>query len=148
MHNETNAFGGVIILPTQDLFRSLSANSGRELMNKLILAAFAIGAAGAANAQSSGTDARGIPVVSAPATAPTGANQTVSVPPGATVTINPNQSSVFTPMAASGEMPACTREVTDHCTQTYEGRGGGKMMSHHRGHGGMMKHGKRRAHRR
>jgi hypothetical protein len=109
-------------------------------MNKFILATLVVGLAGAANAQSTSTDSRGIPVVSAPATAPAGANQSVTVAPGATVTVNPNQSSVFTPMAASGDMPACTKAVTDHCTQTYEGRGSGKMhhgMKHHQ----MMHHG-------
>ena len=105
-------------------------------MYKVILAAATVVAATAAHAQttSTGTDARGIPVVSAPATAPTGANQTVTVPPGATVTVNPNQSSAFTPVAASGDVPACSKTVTDHCTQTYEGRGGRKMMGHHHGH--------------
>ncbi len=115
-------------------------------MNNVILAAVALIAASGANAQSTSTDARGIPVVSAPATAPAGANQAVTIPPGATVTVNPNQSSVFTPMAASGAMPACTRAVTDHCTQTYEGRGGGKMMGHHRGHRGMKHRGMRHPH--
>ena len=112
-------------------------------MNKFILATLALGLAGAANAQSTSTDSRGIPVMSAPATAPTGANQAVTVPPGAMVTVNPNQSSVFTPMAASGEMPPCTKAVTDHCTQTYEGHGGGMMhhgMKHrHKMHHRMMK---------
>ena len=111
-------------------------------MNKLILATLALSLAGAANAQSTATDSRGIPVVSAPATAPAGANQAVTVPPGATVTVNPNQSSVFTPMAASGDMPACTKAVTDHCTQTYEGHGGG-MMHHRKMHHRMMHHGTR-----
>lgn len=102
-------------------------------MNKLIVAALAVTASSVALAQTSAspaTDARGIPVVSAPATAPAGANQTVSVPAGATVTVNPNQSAVFTPVAATGDVPACSKAVTDHCTQTYEGRGGGKAKSH------------------
>ncbi len=113
-------------------------------MNKLILAALALTASGAALAQNSGTpaiDARGIPVVSAPATAPAGANQTVTVPAGATVTVNPDQGAVFTPMTASGDMPACSKSVTDRCMQTYEGHGGGMMMGHHRMMGPhMMKH--------
>lgn len=108
-------------------------------MNRLILASVALVAATAANAQSASTDARGIPVVSAPATPPAGANQVVTVPPGAMVTVNPNQSSVFTPVAASGDMPACTKELTDHCTQTYEGHGGG-MMHHRMMHHRMMHH--------
>ena len=113
-------------------------------MNKLILAALALTASGAALAQNSGTpaiDARGIPVVSAPATAPAGANQSVTVPAGATVTVNPNQGAVFTPMAASGDMPACSKSVTDRCMQTYEGHGGGMMMGHSMmGHDRMMSH--------
>ena len=103
-------------------------------MNKLMVAALALTASTAALAQAGGstaTDARGIPVVSAPATAPAGANQMVTVPAGATVTVNPNQAAVFTPTPASGDMPACSKAVTDRCTQTYEGRGGGKMMAHH-----------------
>ena len=114
-------------------------------MNKFTLIAGAMIAAslaaGSATAQSrggTGTDARGIAVVSAPATAPTGANQALTIPPGATVTVNPNQSSVFTSTAAVGDMPPCTKAVTDHCTQTYEGHGA-KMMAHHKGHRAMHK---------
>lgn len=65
-------------------------------------------------------DARGIPVVSAPASAPAGANQAVSVPAGAQVVPNPNQQQVFATQPAQGEMPPCSRTVTDRCTQTYE----------------------------
>jgi len=104
-------------------------------MNTFLLAAVAVTASSVALAQTSGspaTDARGIAVVSAPAAAPAGANQMVTVPAGATVTVNPNQAAVFAPTAASGDMPACSKSVTDRCTQTYEGRGGGTMM--HRGH--------------
>ena len=105
-------------------------------MNKLIVAALAVTASSSALAQTSGTpasDARGIPVLSAPATPPSGANQMVTVPAGATVTVNPNQSAVFTPVAATGDMPACSKTVTDHCTQTYEGhRMSGKH--HHKRH--------------
>ncbi len=64
-------------------------------------------------------DARGIPVVSETATAPTGANEPFTVPQGAEVVLNPDRQ-VFTPQPAQGEMPPCTREVTDRCTQTYE----------------------------
>jgi hypothetical protein len=66
-------------------------------------------------------DARGIPVVSAEATAPAGTNQPVSIPAGATVVANPNQAQAFAPQPAAGDMPPCSRTVTDHCTQTYEG---------------------------
>ena len=80
----------------------------------------ASGAALAQQAQTPATDARGIPVVSAPATAPAGANAAVEVPAGATVTVSPNQASVFTPQAATGDLPPCSKTVTDRCKQTYE----------------------------
>ena len=66
-------------------------------------------------------DARGIPVVSDPATAPAGTNEPVSVPPGAQVVVNPNQAAAFTPQPATEVAPPCSRTVTDNCTQTYEG---------------------------
>jgi hypothetical protein len=65
-------------------------------------------------------DARGIPVISDPATAPAGANQMVSAAPGSQVVANPNQGQVFASMAATGSYPACSRTVTDHCAQKYE----------------------------
>lgn len=73
----------------------------------------------AAGNQAPERDARGIPVVSEQATAPAGANQPFSVPQGAQVVLNP-QAQVFTPQPAAGEMPPCSRTVTDRCTQTYE----------------------------
>jgi hypothetical protein len=79
----------------------------------------AAGAAVAAGNQTPERDARGIPVVSEPATAPAGANQPFSVPQGAQVVLNP-QAQVFTPQPAAGELPPCSRTVTDRCTQTYE----------------------------
>ena len=62
------------------------------------------------------TDARGIPVISAPATAPPGYNQPARTVPAGTPmpTVAPP-----TPTAA-GPLPPCTRTVTDRCTQTYE----------------------------
>jgi hypothetical protein len=62
------------------------------------------------------TDARGIPVISAPAEAPAGYNQPArTVPAGTPIpTVAPP-----TP-TASGPLPPCTRTVTDRCTQTYE----------------------------
>ena len=69
------------------------------------------------------TDARGIPVVSAPAEVPAGANQAVSVPAGAQTVPSPNQAQVFATRPASEEYPACSRTVTDNCVQAYE-RGG------------------------
>ena len=66
-------------------------------------------------------DARGISVVSDPATAPAGANQPVSAPPGATVVPSANQSAVFaTEPTPAEDYPPCTDEVTDNCVQTYE----------------------------
>ena len=103
-------------------------------MNRFMVAALLLTASSAGLAQGSespATDARGIPVVSSPATPPTGANQTVTVPSGATVRVTPDQSAVFTPTAASDEVPACSKTVTDRCIQTYEGRGGAKAMGHH-----------------
>jgi len=94
---------------------------------KLILFAAALTMSGAALAQDQSApdnssperDARGVPVVSSPATAPAGANQ--PVPAGATQVVPaPNQQQVFAPQPAQGEAPPCTREVTDNCTQTYE----------------------------
>lgn len=59
-------------------------------------------------------DARGIPVISAPATAPAGYN----LPPG---TPGAAPASGMAPtMGNAGDLPPCTRKVTDHCTQTYE----------------------------
>jgi len=87
-------------------------------------AALAIGAAGQAQTTSDTStperDARGIPVVSQPATAPSGANQAVAVQPGAQVVPAPNQQAVFSTQQSSKEYPPCTREVTDGCVQTYE----------------------------
>ena len=66
-------------------------------------------------------DARGIPVVSDPATAPAGTNQPPpTVPPGARVVPNPNQAAAFATQPSTGEKPPCSRTVTDNCTQTYE----------------------------
>ena len=71
-------------------------------------------------------DARGIPVISAPAVAPAGANLAVSAPAGATVVPSSNQSAVFATAPTPAESyPPCTREVTDNCVQTYE-RGVGR----------------------
>jgi len=69
-------------------------------------------------------DARGIPVVSDPATAPAGANQPAAAGAGQYVPA-PNQQQVFTPQAASEEYPTCSRTVTDNCVQGYE-RGAGR----------------------
>jgi len=104
---------------------------------KLVLFAAAFTLGGAASAQTSGpeVDARGIPVVSAPATAPAGANQSVTVQAGARVVPAPNQSAVFSTRPSDKTYVACTREVTDGCVQTYEGarsRGTGKRRMRRR----------------
>jgi hypothetical protein len=65
-------------------------------------------------------DARGIPVISDPATAPAGTNEAVTIQPGATVVANPNAQAAFTTRPADQEYPACSRTVTDNCVQTYE----------------------------
>jgi hypothetical protein len=59
-------------------------------------------------------DARGVPVISAEATAPAGYN----LPPG-TPGAAPMSGAAPT-MGNAGDLPPCTRKVTDHCTQTYE----------------------------
>jgi hypothetical protein len=62
-------------------------------------------------------DARGIAVVSAPATAPSGYNQPAQMVPAGT----PMPAAGPAPtMGAAGPLPPCSRTVTDHCTQTYE----------------------------
>jgi hypothetical protein len=60
-------------------------------------------------------DARGVPVISAEATAPAGYNQ----PPGPPGPVAP-ASGPAPSMGSAGDLPPCTRKVTDHCTQTYE----------------------------
>ncbi len=95
---------------------------------KSLLFAAALMAGGAALAQTPVApgntaperDARGIPVISDPATAPPGTNQPFTVPPGAQVVLSPNQREAFTPQPSTGEKPPCSRTITDNCTQTYE----------------------------
>jgi hypothetical protein len=60
------------------------------------------------------TDARGIPVISAPAVAPAGWNQ-----PYGTGTPAP-ASQPAPSMGAATDLPPCSRTVTDRCVQTYE----------------------------
>jgi hypothetical protein len=59
-------------------------------------------------------DARGVPVISAPATSPAGWNQ----PPGTPGAAPANQPAAT--QGNAGPLPPCTRKVTDNCTQTYE----------------------------
>ncbi|HEX5183684.1 MAG TPA: hypothetical protein VFW19_11110 [Allosphingosinicella sp.] len=71
-------------------------------------------------------DAHGVPVISAPATAPSGWNQ----PPG-TAGVAPASQPAGT-QGNAGPLPPCTRKVTDNCTQTYErnhGDAGGTMAA-------------------
>lgn len=71
-------------------------------------------------------DARGVPVVSAPATAPSGWNQPPGTPGAAPA------SAPASPEGSAGPLPPCSRHVTDHCTQTYErshGDAGGGMAA-------------------
>ena len=95
----------------------------------LFLTALALGSAAAAQEMTNTRvadgspperDARGIPVVSAPAMVPQGANNMTPVPPGAQVMANPNQAQVFATQQSTKDYPPCTREVTDGCVQTYE----------------------------
>lgn len=67
-------------------------------------------------------DARGIPVISAPAQAPAGANQWTPPPAGAQVVPAPNQAAVFSTRPGAQDYPACTAEITDNCVQAYVGR--------------------------
>ena len=97
---------------------------------KLIIFAAALSLGGAAFAQDMATtgetvapsnaaperDARGIAVISDPATAPAGYNQ-----PAQTVPAGTPMPTVAAPTpSSSGPLPPCTRTVTDRCTQTYE----------------------------
>jgi len=60
-------------------------------------------------------DARGIPVISDPATVPAGFNN----PPGMGGPIV-DASMPPAPQPATENYPACSRTVTDNCVQTYE----------------------------
>ena len=60
-------------------------------------------------------DARGIPVISDPATVPAGFNN----PPGMGGPLV-DASSPPAPQPATETYPPCTRTVTDNCVQTYE----------------------------
>ena len=65
-------------------------------------------------------DARGIAVVSDPATAPPGVNG--PVPTGPLVAPATDQRAAFATQPSTGEKPPCSRTITDNCTQTYERR--------------------------
>jgi hypothetical protein len=141
---EKNRFGGVGV--TGRLSRGGCYPKEDEPMKTLLFAA-ALMLGGAAYAQDTGhsgggtgmapggtsapsnaspkRDARGVPVVSAPAEAPAGYNQ----PPNSAGAAPSTGTSPT--MAPAGPLPPCTRKVTDHCTQTYERHrsGGGAGMA-------------------
>lgn len=54
------------------------------------------------------------------AMAPAGTNEPPMAAPGDTVVPAANQSQAFTPQAATGDYPNCSKTVTDHCVQAYE----------------------------
>jgi hypothetical protein len=72
-------------------------------------------------------DNMGTPVISAPATAPSGFNQAPGMNGVGGPYVDPSQPPA--PMAATGDYPPCSRTVTDHCIQTYE-RGIGRARRH------------------
>ena len=63
-------------------------------------------------------DARGIPVISDPATAPAGFNQAPGMNGVGGPMVDP--SAAPAPQPSDASYPACTRTVTDNCLQTYE----------------------------
>jgi hypothetical protein len=64
-------------------------------------------------------DARGIPVISAPAVAPPGANQWVPMQTGMRAVPAADQAMVFATRQSSRTYPNCTAAVTDNCIQAY-----------------------------
>lgn len=92
---------------------------------KLLILAGALAIGGTAFAQTTSApgntapevDARGIPVVSAPATVPSGWNEG---PRTGTADNPPAPANPTTTMPAATDLPPCSRTVTDRCTQTYE----------------------------
>lgn len=67
-------------------------------------------------------DARGIPVISAPAVAPPGANAWAPMPNGMSgmkAVPAPNQAMVFATRQPTQSYPACTATITDNCVQAY-----------------------------
>ncbi len=77
-------------------------------------------------------DNNGTPVISAPATAPTGFNQAPGMNGVGGPYVDPSQPPA--PMAATSEYPACSRAVTDHCIQNYERGVRATGMTHRRRH--------------
>ena len=66
-------------------------------------------------------DARGIPVISDPATPPPGVNGPVPVPgPNVQFVPAPNAAAAFATQPSTKTYPICSRTVTDGCVQNYE----------------------------
>jgi hypothetical protein len=104
---------------------ALARTSKEDDMKAVLAVATLALASGTAFAQqpAPARDARGIPVVSEQPTVPTGVNQTVTAPPGATFQYS-TDTSAFAARPATATYPPCERGQTDRCTQTYEGRRG------------------------
>ena len=64
-------------------------------------------------------DARGIPVISDPATAPAGVNVPANAGAGQVVPA-PDQAAAFATQPSTKSYPICSRTVTDNCVQNYE----------------------------
>jgi len=64
-------------------------------------------------------DARGIPVVSDPATAPAGVNVPVVAGPNVQL-VAPSSPQTIASQPSTEAYPVCSRTVTDNCVQSYE----------------------------
>ena len=64
-------------------------------------------------------DARGIPVVSDPATAPAGVNIPVTAGPNVQI-VAPSSPQTIPSQPSTETYPVCSRTVTDNCVQNYE----------------------------
>jgi hypothetical protein len=101
-----------------------AARPEKDVRMKLIIMAAALMLGGTAVAQTTVApdnsaperDARGIAVISEPASAPAGYNQAPQTFPAGT----PAPTVAAPTPTSSGPLPPCTRTVTDRCTQTYE----------------------------
>jgi len=74
------------------------------------------GMAQPASNQAPERDARGVAVISADASAPPGYNQPARTGPAGSI----QPTATVNSMGSAGDLPPCSRKVTDHCTQTYE----------------------------
>ena len=64
-------------------------------------------------------DARGIPVISDPATAPAGVNMPVTAGPNVQI-VAPSSPQTIASQPSTENYPVCSRTVTDNCVQNYE----------------------------